>query len=197
MRYVSIALTALLFVTGCQALGGAEPTDEADSGGARSGARLKRRMLTTKDGAQQFVGWFDTERQETCSFRRVEWNVDRCIPDENVIEAADRLDSVIYYSDPSCTTPIVLRGGPSINDCWHGSVSNYVVVDDSLSCKQIDFQVFKAGKRLAEDDSDETMPVFALDNGECVTDGDRNANEYSPLTLVDLTEFAEGSERIE
>lgn len=197
-NFFAIVLIIVSICSGCQAFGG-DSTGDGDSAyeAARSGSRLKRRIRTTDDGSQQFVGWFDTERGENCSFRKVEWNAERCIPDENVIEAIDYRDTTVYYTDQSCTIPVVHLGPPSTSDCWQGIVSKYVILDDRMSCKETNFEIYQAGKRLASDDSDETIQVYGRDDGYCVEAGTTNANEYASLSAVDLSEFVEGGERIE
>lgn len=198
-KILSVSLIAVVLGAGCNVVGGDSAGDGSEStyDAARSGSRLKRRIRTTSDGSQQFVGWFDTDRGESCSFRKVEWNVERCIPDENVIEAIEYRDSTVYYTDQSCTVPVVRLGPPSTSDCWQGIVSKYVILDDRLSCKETSFEIYQAGNRLAADDSDETMQVYGRDDGDCVDAGTANANEYASLSAVDLNEFVEGGERIE
>lgn len=47
-----------------------------------SGSRLKARLGRTPDGAQIFLGWFDTQRQENCDFAiDMAAGIQRCFPD--------------------------------------------------------------------------------------------------------------------
>jgi hypothetical protein len=72
-----------------------------------SGSRLKRRIMTTDDGAQVFVGWHDSERQENCAFRVGPDGKQRCMPTERVheIRGLSGLDAVVY-ADSGCTRPM-------------------------------------------------------------------------------------------
>ncbi len=58
-------------------------------------------MGVTPDGAKMFLGWFDAERQENCSFRLASDGKVRCLPDgPRVVKVA--------YEDPSCSSMIVM-----------------------------------------------------------------------------------------
>lgn len=66
-----------------------------------SGTRLKRRVLKGADGSQQFLGWFDTQRNEACNFQDAADGKQRCLPLSTFTGG--------YYSDPACTNPIVTQ----------------------------------------------------------------------------------------
>lgn len=65
-----------------------------------SGTRLKMRVLATADGAKQFKGWRDTERNEDCDFATAADGQVRCLPSGA---------SIIGYSDSGCTQRIVYQ----------------------------------------------------------------------------------------
>lgn len=74
----------------------AEPVPDAEAQTV-SGTRLKARYWVGDDGSKQFAGWFDSERNEQCSFRTAEDGDIRCQP---VAEATGG----VYFA-AGCTTP--------------------------------------------------------------------------------------------
>jgi hypothetical protein len=66
----------------------------------QSGTRLKAVYRVADDGSKEFVpgAWFDTMRQENCSFVRAADGKDRCLPQGLGASA---------FSDSACTKPIV------------------------------------------------------------------------------------------
>lgn len=68
----------------------------------RSGTRIKMQVLTTPDGAKQFSGWFDTQRNEPCVFQTASDGVTRCLPPliALVFDGADG-----SYVDAACSQP--------------------------------------------------------------------------------------------
>lgn len=90
----------------------------------RSGTRIKMQVLTTPDGAKQFQGWFDTQRNEPCSFAQSADGVTRCIP----AVAASTL-----FADANCSTPAALLLAPSTG------CTSYITTSQSLSttCPQM------------------------------------------------------------
>ncbi len=63
-----------------------------------SGSRIKMRAGRTADGAAQFLGWRDTQRNENCSFRVFAGQL-RCVPDFLFITPNG------YYADAACSVP--------------------------------------------------------------------------------------------
>jgi hypothetical protein len=65
----------------------------------KSGSRIKAKVLKTADGAQAFLGWYDTELDMDCQFSsyyKAEDGKIRCIP--SVYPSATNI-----YADPECT----------------------------------------------------------------------------------------------
>jgi hypothetical protein len=67
-----------------------------------SGSRIRARVLSTPDGAQQFVGWHDNMLNIDCSFLPAPDSTLRCLPAGTIASAAS------YYSDMHCTSPVGL-----------------------------------------------------------------------------------------
>lgn len=87
----------------------------ADDAGASStatdsveGSRLKARVFTGQDGTKQFSGWFDTSRQEPCSFQKLIAGI-YCLPEMAVA------DQKTYFSDAACTIPLTTVVVPQCN----------------------------------------------------------------------------------
>jgi hypothetical protein len=70
------------------------------------------RILTTPDGAKQFSGWFDTQRNEECGFQVASDGVTRCMPTSIALSGG-------YFADAACAIPAVL------SSCTPGYVATY------------------------------------------------------------------------
>ncbi len=57
-----------------------EQGDASETGGNVSGSRLKARYASTPDGAKVFMGWYDSQLNEKCTFRLAEDGRMRCLP---------------------------------------------------------------------------------------------------------------------
>ena len=66
-----------------------------------SGSRLKAKFMKAADGARAPIPniWFDSQRNEDCSFRQAADGTQRCMPNSYAF--------LLYYSDAACTAPIV------------------------------------------------------------------------------------------
>src|SRR5262249_36764419 len=72
-----LAASALVSLGGCSSkhdsaqaatIPGPDGSHAYQVAAAVSGSRLRAKYLTTADGARQFVGWYDSQRKEDCSF---------------------------------------------------------------------------------------------------------------------------------
>lgn len=82
------------------------PTGAQGPGGGFtvSGQRLKVRYLAGQDGSQQFLGWFDSQRNEQCYFAdALSTGQYRCIP--NYANAG-----IPAFKDAACTQPVAQFG---------------------------------------------------------------------------------------
>lgn len=84
---------------------GPDPTAATSSGGegggpTDSGTRLRARRIVAEDGATQFVGWRDTQRDEDCAFREAADGKLRCVPDLPVV-------ATTTFSDAACSAPLL------------------------------------------------------------------------------------------
>ncbi len=92
---------SLIFALACT---GGDPTGGvADADPARDGSRLKARYLVGGDGAKQFQSWFDTERQESCTFVMSggKWT---CLPVADALH--DGNTTTQLFSDALCRQPL-------------------------------------------------------------------------------------------
>ena len=67
-----------------------------------SGSRLKAEVLNTPDGAQAFLGWYDSQLQIDCSFATASDGQVRCLPNLGSIVKVSG-----YFSDASCSERLV------------------------------------------------------------------------------------------
>lgn len=78
------------------------PDAMADAG-STSGTRLKARTLNGEDGSRQTViGWYDSQRNENCSFMVTADGSTRCLP------AAGANVSGSFFADAACSEELVL-----------------------------------------------------------------------------------------
>lgn len=75
-----------------------DPVPDAAADPNTSGDRLRARYLVATDGARQFMGWRDTERDEDCAFTKTADSETRCIPSSTLYASG-------YFSDSDCTQP--------------------------------------------------------------------------------------------
>jgi hypothetical protein len=81
------------------------PIPEAQA--AESGTRLKARWYVGADGTRQWAfNWFDSERNEECSFQPATDGVLRCLPTGTAA-------IYTYYLDAECSQPAVAHAAPS------------------------------------------------------------------------------------
>lgn len=112
---------------------GGEGIDEPEPPITISGERLRARYLQADDGTRQWLGWYDIERGENCSFRIAEDGVERCLPEVNADIAPNA------YSDPNCTEE--LWGEiPSEVDCSPTRSAAYAI-DPEDGCARVLYRV--------------------------------------------------------
>lgn len=78
-----------------------------DSGNAgdqsfQSGTRLKVRYYVSNDGAQQALGFYDSQRNENCNFAMASDSTLRCLPEPGTVYALGT-----WFSDAQCTQPLL------------------------------------------------------------------------------------------
>lgn len=125
--------------------GPTSPGSDAPGGGSgsgsdpladyRSGTRIKMQVLTTPDGAKQFQGWFDTQRNEPCGFQLAYDGVTRCLPTFPFVAFA-AAGANGSYVDASCTQPAV--------EAALCSTVTYILVLQSSTCPSVGPRVFPA-----------------------------------------------------
>lgn len=67
--------------------------DASETGGNVSGSRLKARYASTPDGAKVFMGWYDSQLNEKCTFMLAEDGNMRCLPSASNASGEGFLDS--------------------------------------------------------------------------------------------------------
>ena len=150
-------IVAVLLVVGCgcgsvsppvgpgsDAAPGRDATTEGGGGSGtgpdqyRSGTRIKMQTLTTPDGAKQFVGWFDTERNEACQFSTAADGVTRCLPTPMAIRFTLASSTTGLFADMACTVFAVDVSAPQCPDL------HYIAVAQALTCPPSGLSVYRA-----------------------------------------------------
>lgn len=106
-------LIAALLLAGCGPMplevdGGPLPDAGACVGAVRealSGTRLKVRYVEGDDGSRAPAGFFDTVRNEACTFSQSEDGRLRCLPTEDLVTVAPSL-----FVDSTCTQRVAFGG---------------------------------------------------------------------------------------
>lgn len=157
-----------------------------DAHANESGSRLKAKWYKGVDGSKQWIGWYDSQRQEECSIARAADGKDRCLPITVFIQPTIYNSAPTgYYGDATCATMLVTIGCMGLK---------YVVFYTSYTCDMPPMYAIRAlGKVRAEQ-----TYYFKDSNGVC-----KLATTPTGVTLaeigpeIQITEFAEASTIIE
>lgn len=76
----------------------AAPDGKAGDQSFQSGTRLKVRYNVSSDGAQQALGFYDSQRSENCNFMPASDGVLRCLPSVTTLSG--------FFTDGNCTSPL-------------------------------------------------------------------------------------------
>lgn len=99
---------------------------------AKSGSRVKMKVLTSGDGAKILQGWSDTMRNEDCAWQVASDGMTRCLPTSVAWSTAS------YFADPSCTTLV----GYSFKGCTPPA---YISVPSATSCPNTGPTIYQRG----------------------------------------------------
>lgn len=98
---------AAAIYTACSVVSTArQPLPTADAQTSIGGSRLKARYLLAEDGSRQFLGWYDSQRQENCAFTQAPDDIVRCMP---FVAAAVAHPFSQAFADSACTRRIEQR----------------------------------------------------------------------------------------
>ncbi len=121
---------------------------------AESGSRLKAQWLTGDDGSKSFAGFYDSARQEACSFLDMSDGVKHCIPWTG---QAFNVDTT--FLDASCVTPIAVA---AVVPCMSTPKYGYSYYDLACPSGPYKFRIFSIGAKF-------TLPtVYSKASGSCV-----------------------------
>lgn len=107
-----------------------DPVPTAAAEVYKSGSRLKAKYYEGQDGSKAFVGWFDSQRNEDCSFRIAADGTARCLPTGDVVQ---------FFNDGNCTSPLVMVAKPC------ATAAAYAVFQDGVSCSEVRTRVYPRG----------------------------------------------------
>ncbi len=145
--------------------------------GYENGTRLRARVVSTDDGARQFVGWRDTELEFDCAFNVAEDGARRCLP---TVLIDPTLSPDTYFADAGCSTPVVVLVGCD-ND------PKYAVRIRSNVCPA-EYEITRLGPR--------TETVFSGTPGDC-NEVSSPSFAYEDLGAEPAASFVEGTESVE
>lgn len=138
------------------------PVDEAQA--AESGSRLKARWYVADDGARQPVfQWFDSARNEECTFQRATDGVMRCMPTGAGLSS--------YYSNANCTQRVAALLAALA--CIDGD-GTYAIESATTGCESRT-KVFTLGETLPSES------VYVLSGETCVAAAPNEAFVYRRL----------------
>jgi hypothetical protein len=164
--------------------GSAGPQGPGGSGLIVSGSRIKARVIVSNDGAKSFLGWFDTQRNEACSFMQAGDGKLRCQP--------YTIMSFQGYLDSNCTTKIATPGLSTA--CMSGSGTYYVALSDSVSCSDIHTHIYPVGAKI----DPVHYTYYELSDGKCKPVSPYIIYpQYYMLAEVPASSFAEAVEKLE
>lgn len=147
-----------------------------------SGKRLRARNAIGADGSKEFLGWFDKERGENCSFKTAEDGKVRCLPVAHI---------VLDYSDPDCTKPVVTL--PPAVDC-NGEPPKYVLAMDYSDACTPSGKVFRMGAPTQA----MVDPVYRSQEGGCMPLGNGPmATFYEVGEEVPMADFVQAEMQTE
>lgn len=192
-----------LYVSGCafgpdiDKVPPGEYNPSEDVMGGQSGLRLQRRMLVTPDGARQFVGWYDSELDENCSFRKMADGKQYCMPIDgmHVAELSSPFSAVISASD-DCSNPVKLWAPTS---ACGDVVPRYVLHEAADNCGDSTVeQIYKIGDSVKPPQFGEYF--YANYEGTCYRIGTFESTvdfgAYS-VTKITAEHFVSSSEKLD
>jgi hypothetical protein len=131
---------------------------------AVSGSRLKARYLVTPDGAKQFIGWHDAERNENCAFEFAADGQQHCLPvwvvPDGIFAGGPHFGS--YSADAGCSQPLahVGVGCP-------GVPPKYAALSVSMACSAEGLDVRGAVQLFAMGPQVQQAAIYIGSPGSC------------------------------
>jgi len=148
----------------------------------KSGTRLKARVLETGDGAQQFLGWFDSELGVKCEFATAPDGKTRCLPRRHVRPEG------LFYLDQDCSRePIIF----DIHKNLCGEPEYVLVEVPEAVCPKAPISLWFIRDVVLDPEK-----VYFRESGQC-GEIPRPSGKWYRLVPVDPSAFAEGRERVE
>lgn len=150
-----------------------------------SGSRLRRKQFRAADGTIEFIGWYDSERKENCSFRKLLTEEHRCLPPVDEVNE-------LPYADAACTIPITEHRDPYIFECTgEVSLARYTMTQRSTNCDDRMVAVYERGERFADAEDATELPVFLLEPDGCrqAERGSFVAGAVDRLVEIDINSF--------
>ena len=148
------------------------PTAKADP---ESGSRLKAKYRIGDDGSKEYLSgvWYDSERQEDCSFATAADGKERCMPTSQL--------TVTFYGDASCSQPLAV-GSPSC-------APKYAMTFEPSACSAGTVHIYAIGATATP------SKLYVNANGTCMNAGppDPASTYYQVGAEVAASSFVGGS----
>lgn len=156
------------------------------------GTRLKQRYLVSDDGAQQFIGWWDSKRAEACSFHKLKGTL-YCLP--KFVRMSLRQN---FYEDAACKQRIYSL---SSEDFCNGETTSAYGLDwgtyycgGNLNSDQTTYGDFIRLGAVQKGMNGQRLWTVDAATGSCVPHPSASLSDESryvrgPLTVVPLSEF--------
>lgn len=160
-----------------------EPVPDANA--AESGSRLKARWRVASDGAREFVGWRDTERNEDCVFSLASDGQIRCRP--------QGAGFTMYYGDAACTQPIVPVVKLTDAACATALTPKYATLYESCPAVPGATQILL----LAAAPVGVPSSIYLKSGAECIATTPSDTSDYYPGTPVPESSFVAATEMVD
>lgn len=135
-----------------------------------SGSRVKIRYYEASDGAKQFIGWHDAERDDDCSFTMHANGTVRCLPGGA---------TYAFFADAGCTIAIAFMAKGA-------AVPKYAVKSEA------------SGVRIYASTKPYSGPVFGSTAGKCsdITSGTTAYSLFAVGDEVPASAFVSAAEKV-
>lgn len=137
---------------GGSGMGDPVPSAKADP---TSGSRLKAKYRTADDGSKEYLSslWYDSERQEDCTFATAADGKERCMPSSQA--------TITFFADEACKQPLAV-----------GSAScapKYALTFEPSTCSSPVVHVYSIGATTSP------SKLYVSANGTCINAGPADA----------------------
>jgi hypothetical protein len=142
---------------------GARPTSRGEGGGGMtdpvpsakadptSGSRLKAKYRTGEDGSKEYLSslWYDSERQEDCTFATAADGKERCMPSSQA--------TITFFADAACMQPLAVGSA--------ACAPKYAMTFEQSTCSAAVVRIYSIGATTTP------AKLYVSANGTCINAG--------------------------